>query len=114
MKYFSYCVFKAWQINGILHEKCYAFVVISARVTFICNLLFILCLIIKYSEHFIPNKDVQGFVIVLGWIVSFILNIIVNLWETILLYNRRIAVGPYWLRSLNFIVFLFQIAYYFY
>ena len=84
------------------------------RVTFICNLLFILCLVIKYSQNFITNKDVQGFIIILGWVVSFILNIIVNLWETILLYNRKIAIGPYWLRGFNFIVFLFQIAYYFY
>jgi hypothetical protein len=84
------------------------------RVTFICNLLFILCLVIKYAHNFIINKDVEGFIIVLGWIVSFILNVIVNLWETVLLYNRRIAIGPLWLRGINFVVFLFQIAYYFY
>jgi len=84
------------------------------RVTFICNLLFILCLVIKYSQNFITNKDVESFIIILGWIISFILNIIVNLWETILLYNRKIAIGAYWLRGFNFIVFLFQIAYYFY
>ena len=84
------------------------------RVTFICNLLFILCLVIKYSQNFITNNDVQGFIIILGWIVSFILNVIVNVWEAVLLYNRRIAIGPLWIRGFNFVVFLFQIAYYFY
>jgi hypothetical protein len=82
MKYFSYCVFKAWQINGILHENCYAFVVISATVTFICNLYSSSVSLLNTHKNFITSKDVQGFVIVLGWIVSFILNIIVNLWES--------------------------------
>jgi len=84
------------------------------RVTFICNLLFILCLVIRYTNNSIGIQSLQSSVIILGLIVSFILGTVVNISEAVLLFNRKIALGPYWLRTFNFLVFLFQIAYYFY
>lgn len=83
------------------------------RVAFICNLLFILCLVIRYTDNFIPNEEIRKTVIILGWIVSFILNWIVNIWEAVLLFNRKIAIGPKLMRTFNFLIFLFQIFYFF-
>ncbi len=84
------------------------------RVTFMCNLFFLLCLVILYTHNFIQNHHVQSYIIILGFVVSFILGIIVNLWEAVLLFNRKVAVGPPWLRTFNFIILLIQICFYFY
>jgi hypothetical protein len=83
------------------------------RVTFICNLLFILCLVVRYSHNFITNEEIKKTVIILGWVLSFVLNWIVNIWEAVLLFNRKIAIGPKLMRTFNFLVFLFQIFYFF-
>lgn len=95
------------------------------RVTFICNLFFLLCLVIRYTHNFfVYDGDIALFqwivtflrnvVIILGFFVSVILNWIVNIWEAILLFNRRTVVGSKWFRTFNFVIFLFQIVYYFY
>lgn len=82
------------------------------KVTFICNIFFIICLIIRHFGNFIPGATLQTIVIILGLFLSFILNLIVNIWEGALLYNRKIALGPQWLRTTNFLILLFQIFYF--
>jgi len=81
------------------------------RVTFICNLLFLLCLIILYAGNFIENYETQSLIIILGFVGSLILGLIVNLWEVILLLNRKHSAVPVWLRTFNFILFVAQIIY---
>ena len=84
-----------------------------SRVAFICNLLFLLCLIILYTHNFITSHTLQSFIIILGWVVSFFVNSFVNITELLLLYNRKISPVRNWLRTFNLVVFLLQLIYFF-
>jgi len=84
------------------------------RVTFICNLLFILCLVIIFTHNFISSRDVQNYAIILGIVVSFILTLVVNVWEFFLLFNRKISIVPNWLRIFNLILLVTQLSYRFF
>jgi hypothetical protein len=46
-----------------------------ARVTFICNIFFILCLLYRHTHFPIP-ESLTGFVAVVGWIMSLVYNIL--------------------------------------
>ena len=82
------------------------------RFTFICNLLFLLCLVILYTDSFITNKDMQNFIIILGWFVSLIMNIVVNVWEMILLASRKPSIVPAWLRIFNMLMLCVQVLFF--
>lgn len=82
------------------------------KVALICNFFFFLCIIVRHAGNFIPGAALQTIVIILGFFLSFVLNLIVNGWEGALLFNRRIALGPQWLRTANFLIFIFQIFYF--
>ena len=82
------------------------------RLTFICNLLFILCMVLRFTDSFITSQELQTYIIILGWFVSLVLNITVNVWEMILLTNRRQSVVPNWLRSFNLVILCFQILFF--
>jgi hypothetical protein len=84
------------------------------RVTFICNLLFIVCLVILYSNNFINNYATETYVIILGYVFSFFFNLAVNTWELLLLFNRKISIVPKWLRMFNFILMIIQLIFYFF
>jgi len=84
------------------------------RVAFICNILFLLCLTILFTHNFIESRDLQGYIIILGLVVSFFIGLAVNIWELLLLFNRKISAVPKWMRMFNFIVFIIQIIYYFF
>ena len=82
-----------------------------ARVSFICNVFFILCLIIKYT-HIVLPKGLDGFVIIVGWILSVILNVAVNaLLVTFLLKKNYQPIGI-WINIFNLFCFLFQVVYF--
>lgn len=94
------------------------------RVTFICNLFFILFLIQYYNPGFISYHGdssvtssivsfIENLIIILGFFIAFVLNTIINIWEVVLLFNHKIAIGPKWLRTFNFLIFLLQIVFHF-
>ena len=114
MKYFSLFQFlRLGKLMVFYTKNVMRLLLFLQRVAFICNLLFILCVIIRHTQNFISNDQLKQTVIILGWVVSFILNWIVNIWEAVLLFNRKIAIGPKLMRTFNFLVFLFQIFYFF-
>ena len=80
-----------------------------ARVAFICNLLFLLCMVIRYTHNFIAVEFFKNIVIVLGWVLSLVMNSIVNPTEVVLILTRKPSPTQDWLRVSNFIFFLFQI-----
>lgn len=80
-----------------------------ARVAFICNLLFLLCIVIMYSHDFITIEFFKNIVIVLGWVFSFIINLVVTPAELILLFLKRQSPTQNWLRFFNLVIFIFQI-----
>ena len=84
-----------------------------AKTAFICNIAFILCLVIAFTKNFITNEMVKGAVIILGLVLSFLINAVVNTTEIILAARRRPSPVQLWLRAFNFVVFALQIAYFF-
>jgi hypothetical protein len=85
-----------------------------ARVAFICNVLFLLCLIILFTKDFIHSEFFKSIIIVLGWFLSFPVNFTVNTTEIVLLLSRKPSQTPNWLRIFNFIVFILQIIIFFF
>ena len=97
----------------VFYKKKMRWLLFTARLAFICNVLFILCLLIRYTHNFIHNNSVESYVIILGFFVSFILNITVNLTELILLLSRKQSPVPNWLKIANALIFITQLTYYF-
>lgn len=87
--------------------------VIMAKVGFICNIAFLLCLLISITRNFITSEMLKGLIIILGFLLSFIINSIVNITEIILAARRKPSPVVLWLRAFNFIIFSLQIAHYF-
>ena len=85
-----------------------------ARVAFICNVFFLLCVVILFTEDFIQVEFFKTFVIVLGWFLAFPVNFTVNATEIILVLSRKPSPTFNWLRIFNFVVFILQIVIYFF
>jgi len=77
----------------------------ATRMAFICNMLFILCLIIQRTYDFIPNKDLSGMIVLLGWIVAPIQNLIANIWYGMVLLSKSTIRLPLWLAVTNLVLF---------
>lgn len=82
-----------------------------ARVALICNLFFIACLVLRYT-HLALSEDFKGFIIVIGYPLSIIMNVAVNLCVITFAIMRRPTGLPGWLTILNLLFFFFQIAYF--
>lgn len=83
------------------------------RLALICNILFIVCLVLQRTQDFIPNQDIKGLIIILGWLVSFILSTIVNFWAVILLLKKREIGVPHWLVVTNLVFFIIEFIHHF-
>ncbi len=87
--------------------------VVMAKAAFICNIAFLLCLIISVTKNFIPGEMLKGVIIILGFILSFLINSMVNMAEIILAAMRKPSPVMLWLRAFNFVIFSLQIAHFF-
>lgn len=80
------------------------------RITFICNLFFILCLLLRLT-HFTVAEGFTEFIIITGWIMSVFLNIIFAF--SLAIFVRKKETGlPIWLFAFNLFWLVFQIVYY--
>lgn len=84
-----------------------------SKAAFICNIAFLLCLVILFTKNFITGEALKGIIIILGLLLSFLLNCVVNTTEVILAARRRPSPVRLWLRAFNFVIFAIQIAHYF-
>ncbi len=84
----------------------------ATRMAFICNMLFILCLIIQRTYDFIPNKDLSGMIVLLGWIVAPIQNLIANIWYGMVLLSKSTIRLPLWLAVTNLVLLAVQFIVY--
>lgn len=80
----------------------------ATRMAFICNMLFILCLIIQRTYDFIPSKDLSSMVVLLGWIVAPIQNLIANIWYGLVLVSKSTIRLPLWIAVTNSILLIIQ------
>ena len=71
-----------------------------SRVAFLCNLLFLICLIIRYKGDFLVVDDVKSTVGVLGWFVAPFLNAGLHIIYLARLLGKRPLPG--WIAWANF------------
>jgi hypothetical protein len=83
------------------------------RLALICNILFIVCLVFQRTKDIIPSQDLKGLIIILGWFVSFFLDLVANIWLGILLINKRSIGVPKWLLVTNLLFLMIQFFYHF-
>lgn len=82
-----------------------------SRVAFICNICFLLVSFSQWLPQF-PDNALTSDVIVLGWLVSMVINLIVNTVLLILFLAGRLRKTgiPAWLLVVNFLFFAIQIT----
>lgn len=80
----------------------------SAQLAFICNLFFIVCFMIQRTSDFIGQADLSSIVIILGWLVAPILNVVVNIFYGWILLSKSQLRLPLWLAWCNFLVLIIQ------
>ena len=75
-----------------------------SRVAFICNICFLLASFIQWIPN-PPEGGLVSLVIILGYILSMLVNAVVNVWMLTALATRRLKTGmvPLWLLIVNFI-----------
>jgi hypothetical protein len=81
-----------------------------ARVTFLCNLFFIICLLLRHTHFSIPPA-LSEFVVIIGWVLSVLLNFIFASTTLVLTIVKRSFPMPTWLLVLNSFFFIFQLIY---
>jgi hypothetical protein len=81
-----------------------------AKVAFVFNLFFIACLFFRYND-IVTDQSLEGFVIVMGWLIAPIINFIFNITFVLmrLLRKGQIVLLPSWLLGFNFLLFIAQI-----
>lgn len=84
-----------------------------ARVALICNIFFLACLYLRHVGNIATPQGLNGFLIIVGWVMSPALNLVVNVWRANLLVLRKPSPIPKWLAIINFLFLLFQIIYFF-
>jgi len=80
------------------------------RITFICNLFFILCLLLRHTHFTVPQGFIE-FIIIAGWVMSVFLNIIFAFSLAIFIKKKEQLI-PFWLLAFNLFWLVFQIFYY--
>ncbi|MFT4154841.1 hypothetical protein [Parafilimonas sp.] len=83
------------------------------RLAFICNIFFIVCIIMRYTTapRYIPQPLVE-LAVILGWLAP-VINLINFVLALLLLSRIRNKQVPVWLLYVNIICFLLQIYFFF-
>ena len=79
------------------------------KLAFICNLLFLGCLIFQRIPAFKGVEGVNELVIILGWLISPFLNLFICIWFGLLLIRKKKITVPGWLLTSIFLFLIFQI-----
>jgi len=80
-----------------------------SRFAFICNILFVVCLVFQRIHDPIDSTAVKATIITLGWFISPFLNLAVCIRYGIVLISKRILTVAIWLVVTNFLFLLLQI-----
>ena len=83
-----------------------------SKLAFICNLCFVFCLLLRYSNLEL-NEEINNLLIILGWVMALVINIFYFLVTLVALSRKRYsrdAVAP-WLVTANFILLVVEIIY---
>lgn len=80
----------------------------ATRLALICNLLFLVCVAIQRTHDFVGNEQLNNYIIILGWFVAPILNLLVNLWWAVLFISGKSPVSGRWLFLINALFLVLQ------
>jgi hypothetical protein len=82
-----------------------------SRVAFICNICFLLASFTQWLPA-LPDNALLSDIIVLGYLVSLVVNLIVNLTMSVLFLAGRLRETgiPVWLLIINFVFFIVQLV----
>jgi hypothetical protein len=80
----------------------------TTRLALICNLLFLVCVAIQRTHDFVGNEQLNNYIIILGWFVAPILNLMVNLWWSALLVMSKAPTNGRWLFFVNALFLVLQ------
>lgn len=83
-----------------------------SRVAFLCNICFILCMLMLYFKDFVHNQSINNYIIILGY-SGFFLNLFLNFFIVKALYGKKQTFIPAWLVVFNLFVFILQVIYFF-
>lgn len=84
-----------------------------SRLAFLCNVLFIVCLVIQRTEVSMAQGVISSTVITLGWFLAPILNLVVNIFYAMVLLKRKQLPAPKWVVTLNVFFLALQFFYHF-
>jgi len=84
-----------------------------SRLAFICNCLFLVCLIMQRTQDIIPSQDLKGLIIIMGWFIGPFLNLALHIWLLGLLVYQRANLLPRWLVLANLLFLIAQFLIYF-
>lgn len=83
-----------------------------SRVALILNVLFLICLILRYIS-FVSSQSILTVLIIGGWFLSLLVNILVSVWLTVLLLQKRVQLKVISIHFMNVAIFIFQLLYFF-
>lgn len=83
-----------------------------SRIAFVCNIFFLLAFTLHLTP-WVTNEDLTSWILILGYVMGFILNPILNLIYLILFIGRRkfIPPVPSWLVMANVLFLVIQLFY---
>ncbi len=79
-----------------------------SRVTLLCNILFLLCVIIARTKDFIHNESINNYIIILGFSAP-VLNFILTVLIIINMLRKKVNTIPAWLTITNFLFLIAQL-----
>jgi len=79
-----------------------------ARLALICNVLFLVCLVIQRTQDFITIPEIKSMVIILGWFLAPFINLGANIWYLVKRIGKHPVNLPVWLAVTNLLFLLLQ------
>ena len=83
-----------------------------SRVAFICNICFLFAFSVQLTD-WIRNEDVKSTIALIGYVMGFVINPVLNLCYILLFLvsRKRLKIVPSWLLTANILFFVIQILY---
>ena len=82
-----------------------------SRLAVLCNIMFVVCLAITKIKNFVGHKDLNAIIIILGWFIAPILNMVLIVWWLSYLVQQKQILTPKALIFTNITFFIFQFLY---
>ena len=99
-----------WGIDSIFN--CMKGFLFLSKVALILNVLFLICLILRYIP-FVSSQSLLAVLIIGGWFLSLMVNILHIVWLIVLLLQKELQLTVKSVHFINVAIFIFQLLYFF-